>query len=130
MSRHLQLKVALVLALVVTNPVAGHAEDEIAEPVLLGLQWGANQGHESDACKAIYRQDGKDVLTPVQFRISPYEAIKLAEARLGFSCRHKWGAQIYASSTHYFIARAGNLSRAIVIDGITGELVSEGFHRR
>ena len=80
-----------------------------------------------DACKTLYREDNDAVISPTNFKITPYEAVKIANEKLGYSCGNKLGAQILADKEHYYIVRLGNVQDAIVISGADGSIVSSGF---
>jgi len=83
-----------------------------------------------DACKTLYREDGRDVTTPVNFKITPYEAVSLVKEKLGYSCGHKFGSQVLADKEHYHIVRAGVTQDAIIVNGEDGSIVSKGFMAR
>lgn len=82
---------------------------------------------DGDACKTLRREDGLNIETPQNFTVSPYELIVIAKETLGYSCGHKWGAQIYADKENYYIVRLGLIEDAIIISGETGAILSKGF---
>lgn len=85
---------------------------------------------KGDACKTLYREDDHAVTTPQNFKISPFEAIGIANEELGYSCTNKFGAQILADEQSYYIVRLGSSQDAIMINGINGVVESKGFMER
>lgn len=83
-----------------------------------------------DACKTLYREDGHAVVTPPNFKITPFEAIEIAKKKLGYSCGNKLGAQILSDVKSYHIVRLGVTQDAIVINGMNGAVESKGFMER
>ena len=83
-----------------------------------------------DPCKTLYREDGKNVVTPPRFKLSPFDAIEIAKENLGYSCGNKLGAEIFSSESSYHIVRLGNKKDAIVINGMNGSVESKGFMKR
>jgi len=90
---------------------------------------GSSNELSDDVCRSLYRNDGRQIVTPVSFKLTPYQAIILAKNNLDYSCSNKFGAQIYADSESYFIVRLAVISEAIIINGTTGKIISEGFMR-
>lgn len=80
-----------------------------------------------DACKTLYREDGKAVVSPINFKITPFDAIEIAKEELGYSCNNKLGAQILAHGKFYYIVRLSDTEGAIIINGENGSIVSKGF---
>lgn len=80
-----------------------------------------------DACMTLYREDGGRVITPANFRITPYQAVAIANERLAYSCGHKLGARILADNENYYIVRLENVQNAIIINGADGAILSKGF---
>ncbi len=83
-----------------------------------------------DACKTLYREDGHAVVTPPNFKITPFDAIEIAKEKLGYSCENKSGAQILSDGKSYHIVRLGVTRDAIVINGMNGAVESKGFIER
>lgn len=83
-----------------------------------------------DACKTLYREDGRTIISPEKFRITPFQAIKIAKDELGYSCTNKLGADILSDGKSYFIVRLGVKEDAIIINGTDGTIKSKGFMRR
>jgi len=78
-----------------------------------------------DACKTLYRDDDQTVVTPPNFKITPFEAIEIAKEKLEFSCSSKLGAQILSDGKSYHIVRLGVKQEAIIINGINGAVESQ-----
>jgi hypothetical protein len=79
------------------------------------------------ACKTLYREDDHDVITPENFKITPFEAIEIAKEQLGYSCGSKLGAQILSDGKSYYIVRLGVIQDAIIINGMHGTVEANGF---
>lgn len=80
-----------------------------------------------DACKTLYREGGHDVVTPENFKITPFEAVEIAKQKLGYSCGSKFGSQVLADGESYYIVRLGVAQDAIIINGMYGTVESKGF---
>lgn len=80
-----------------------------------------------DACKTLYREDGQAVISPENFKITPFDAIEIAKEKLGYSCGNKFGAQVLANGKSYYIVRLGVIDDAIIINGMSGTVESKGF---
>lgn len=80
------------------------------------------QGPESNFCDTLYREDGQPIQTPAVFKVSPSQAVQIASDKVGFSCAHKLGAQLFADDKQYYLVRLGYKPVAIV-DGITGNAI-------
>lgn len=83
-----------------------------------------------DACKTLYREDGRAVETPQNLKITPFEAIEIAKEELGYSCGNKLGAQILSDGKSYYIVRLGITQDAIILNGMNGAVESKGFMER
>ncbi len=97
---------------------------------LVALQFTGKVTINEDPCKRLYLNDGSDVVSPVNFKLKPHEAIIIAKNNLDFLCTHKWGSQIYANGDNYYIVRLGVIKNAIIINGTNGAIISKGFMRR
>ncbi|MGH1487378.1 MAG: hypothetical protein ACRBCI_14280 [Cellvibrionaceae bacterium] len=111
-------------------PLIACSENNNTKIKFIANQWVGNGFEGDNRCASIYREDGNIVKTPPTFSLSPLDAVSIAKETLNFSCTHKWGAQIYADKKHYYIARLGSLDNAIIIHGVSGEIISKGFHAR
>lgn len=70
--------------------------------------------------------------TPVEFSVSPTQAMLLAESKAGFKCGHKFGAQIYVDKKNYYLLRLSGEPRLnvqqriraieVIIDGTSGDV--------
>ena len=101
----------------------GCSNEKDSSPILIGSQFLS--------CDHFINLDGDKVNnleTPVNFKISPREALKIVKDKTGFDCHNKMGAQIYADERYYYFVRIGtgntlNIPKAltsisIIIDGI------------
>jgi hypothetical protein len=84
----------------------------------------------NDACKTLYREDGRAVKTPQNFEISPFDAIIIAKKKLNYSCGNKLGVRILSDGKSYYIVRLGSTQDAIIINGVNGVIESKGFMTR
>ena len=83
-----------------------------------------------DACKTLYREDGRMIKLPENFKLTPYEAIAIANEQLGYSCGNKFGSKILADKQHYYIVQLNVRQNAIIINGEDGSILSKGFMSR
>lgn len=72
--------------------------------------------------------------SPNGFKVTPEEAVHIAEKEAGFICSNKLGAQLYADENKYYLGRLTSgmseediIKTSIAIDGKSGEVVRAEF---
>jgi hypothetical protein len=83
-----------------------------------------------DECLTLYREDGNAVVTPHNFKITPFEAIEIAKEKLKYACGNKLGTKILSDGKAYHIVSLGVAQDAIIINGMNGTVESKGFMER